>query len=183
MRGILILSFLAGGCLAAPLELRRDTKTQTLELAPGGTIRIAGSHGDLNIEGWDRAEVQLEVTKMTHDPKKNFDEIGVQAERKSPAEVAITTSFPKRTLRRLNRGKSHLMLEYRIMVPRDAHLVIQQDLGMVMVIGVTGKVEARNRIGDIVVLGPPTKEPRDLRVRLGGVDVETIPQLSPGSPK
>lgn len=183
MRGILILWLLTGACLADSLELHRDTKTQTQELAPGGAVRITGSHGELNIEGWDRAEVQVEVTKIAHDRRKKLDEIAVKAERKSPSEVDITTSFPKRTWRRLNRGKSDLTLEYRIMVPRDAHLVIRQDLGAVMVIGVTGKIEARNRVGDIIVLGPPLKEPPDLHVRLGGVDVEKLPPLSPGSPK
>jgi len=175
--GVLMLA-----ATAVSAQLVHDTTTATLEFASGGTVKIVGSHGDLNIEGWDRPEVELTVTRSAHDPKKKLDEIGVKAARTSPSEISITTSFPRRTLRRLNRGKSGLLLEYRIRVPRESHLMIQQDLGMVMVIGVTGKVEARNCIGDIVVLAPPAKEPSDLHVKLGSVSVEET-SLTPRAPQ
>jgi hypothetical protein len=158
-------------------QLLRDTKTQSLEFAPGGTIRIEGSHGDLNIEGWDHAEVEVSVTKIAHDPNKRLDDINVAAARTSPSEVVITTTFPKRTLHRLNRAKSGVALEYRIRVPRDSHLIVTQDLGMVMVIDVTGKVEARNNVGDILVLTRPPASKDDLHVGIGSVTAEETPSL------
>ena len=41
------------------------TKTDRADFAPGGTIHVSGSHGDLNIEGWDRPDVEITVTKST----------------------------------------------------------------------------------------------------------------------
>src|SRR5579859_1673199 len=39
------------------------TTTERIDFAPGGTIRINGSYGDLNVEGWDRPEVEVAVIK------------------------------------------------------------------------------------------------------------------------
>ena len=39
------------------------TTTERMNFAPGGTIRVEHSYGDLRVEGWDRPEVKITVTK------------------------------------------------------------------------------------------------------------------------
>ena len=39
------------------------TDTQHIDFAPGGVIHIDGSYGILRVEGWDRPEVAITVTK------------------------------------------------------------------------------------------------------------------------
>ena len=43
------------------------TKTERAPFAAGGTIRIDHTYGELSVEGWDRAEVELTVTKIPND--------------------------------------------------------------------------------------------------------------------
>src|SRR5277367_5577568 len=41
------------------------THTDKLNLSAGGTIRINDSLGDVNVEGWERPDVEITVTKTT----------------------------------------------------------------------------------------------------------------------
>jgi len=155
-------------------------KTDRADFAPGGTIHVSGSHGDLNIEGWDRPEVEITVTKSTvglyaskdaEEARKRLDLIAVRLERKSTAELTIATDFPSRTLKRLCRGKSDIILQYQIHVPRDSQLIIHHGTGTVLVSGVAGDVEARARAGDIVLMLPGSEGYSiDAKVQFGGID-------------
>jgi len=180
----------AGLCfLAASVALAADnqakqwihvTKTDLADFAPGGTIHVNSSHGDLNIEAWDRPEVELTVTKSTvglyaakdaDEARKRLDLIAVHLERKSAAELTIATNFPARTLKRLCRGKSDIILRYQIHVPRDSQLIIRHDTGTVLVSGVAGDVEARSRTGDIVLVLPGSEGYSiDAKVQFGAID-------------
>src|SRR5579863_569048 len=84
------------------------TATERVDLAPGGTIRINGSYGDLNVDGWDRPEVEVTVIKTLpygYKAKKpdqgaaDLDRIRILIEHKSPPEVTISTALPSRHLR------------------------------------------------------------------------------------
>ena len=77
------------GALKEPAQ---KTTTESLDFAPGGTIRIYGSHGDVNVEGWDRPEVEITLIKSTkrlytttdtEAAKKRLDMIVVKLDRKS----------------------------------------------------------------------------------------------------
>src|ERR1039457_7346948 len=74
--------------------------TERVEFAPGGTIQVDGSAGELNIEGWDRAEVEITVTRSTYRAdtpqqqdlaKRQLEAIKVTTGRKSPTELVIDT--------------------------------------------------------------------------------------------
>src|SRR5262245_19426888 len=45
-----------------PVEI---TSTERVSFASGGLIRFNDSYGDLTVEGWDRPEVEITVTKST----------------------------------------------------------------------------------------------------------------------
>jgi hypothetical protein len=158
----------------------RVSKTEHVDFAPGGTIRINGSHGDLNVEGWDRPDVEVTVIKSTgrlysaketEDARKRLDLIAVTLDHKSASELTISTRFPSRKLTRLNRGRSNLILEYQIHVPRASHLIVRQDMGAVVVTGVAGDVDGKVGSGDIVVMVPAAGSYAiDAKTRFGGVD-------------
>jgi hypothetical protein len=144
-----------------PKEWLRVTKTDHADFSPEGAIRIIDAHGDLNIEGWERPEVEVSVTKSTlslYGPKamesarKRLDLISVTLDRKSANDLTISTAFPSRKLTRLARGKSDLILEYRIRVPRGVSLTVHDDFGAVLLMGVSGDVDAHIGVGDIVMM-------------------------------
>jgi Putative adhesin len=156
-----------------------DTKTERVDFAPGGTIRVDGSDGDLNIEAWDRPEVEVTINKSTQrlytakeadDARKRLDLVALKLDRKSPTEVTISTTFPSRTLKRLFRGKFDYLLEYRIHVPRNSHLIVRHGTGTVVMTGVTGDVEASTHVGDIVLMIPGSDGYSvDARTKFGGI--------------
>lgn len=154
--------------------------TDRVDFAPGGAIQVSGSIGELNIEGWDRAEVEIVVTRSTFRPdsprdrdlaKRQMDAIKVTAERKSPTELAIRTAFPKRGFwAGVRRCGPDVQMDYRIRVPRDSRLEIRHAGGGVVVYDVSGAIDASVHTGDILMQLPEAGQYSvDARCRLGGV--------------
>src|SRR5579862_6350363 len=88
-----------------PAEQRAEaTNTQQFSFAPGGTIRLNKSYGDVFIEGWDQPQVEVTVVKSTSyfEPRmkekttRRLATVNVATERKSDTEVVITTTLPRR---------------------------------------------------------------------------------------
>jgi len=162
-----------------PLQSVQVTTTDHVEFAAGGTIRLSGSMGQLDVEGWDRPEVEITVAKSTYrgNTPKDRDEatqelnrVRVTAQRKSDGELLISTSYPSRKLTRPLRGKTDLNLEYHIKVPRDSRLVIRHDSGDVRLYDLTGEIDATSRAGDMVLLLPESgRYSIDAKCSVGGV--------------
>lgn len=171
---LLPLSLLAA--LQPPPE---KTTTEHVDFAPGGTIHINGSYGDLNIDAWDRPEVEVTVIKTlpyTRKPKPpeqsttTLDQVRIVTEHKSPPELTISTELPSRSawVPPFTRHTSHgVMAEYEIHVPRDSRLVIQHGTGTVSVSGVIGDIDARAGRGDILLWLPPGSYALDARTKFG----------------
>jgi hypothetical protein len=130
------------------------SNTQRVNFAPGGLIRFDGSFGSLNIEGWDRPEVEITVVKATENyyPAQQQEQVAqilervrVSTERRSDTELTISTS----------KGKG-VLLDYAIRVPRDSRLAIRHGTGQVLVSNVTGDIQAAGHRGDIVLMLPDT---------------------------
>ena len=164
--------------------------TERAEFAPGGAIQVSGSVGELNIEGWDRAEVEITVTRSTFRPdtprerdlaRRRLNAIQVSVDRKSPAELAIRTTFPKRGFwAHAAHCRPGIQMDYRIRVPRDTRLAIRHSGGDVVVYDVSGAIEASVRAGDIEMQLPAAGQySLDAHCRLGGVYSEFPLQTGP----
>jgi hypothetical protein len=161
----------------------RAVSTERVNFAPGGTIRLNDSFGYLMVEGWDRSEVEITAiksietyyeTKEREQAAQRLERIHIFAERRSGAELAISTALPSRS--RLlpppwrRKTKGGVTVEYQIRVPRDSRLVIHHGGGYILVSNVTGDVEATSGSGDIVLILPgPDKYSIDAKTRLGKV--------------
>jgi hypothetical protein len=137
------------------LQQVKVSTTERMNFAPGGTIRINPSYGDLRVEGWDLPEVEIaEIKSMPFDyePKqpdeasRHLENVHILTERKSRTEVVISTTLPTRIgffspfLPRKTTGS--VAIEYKIHVPRYSNLVIHHGTGSVLVSDVTGNIEA-----------------------------------------
>src|SRR5437660_1959379 len=83
-----------------PSRLVQVTKTERVNFAPGGIIHINDSFGGLNVEGWDRPEVEITVTKFIWDASKpkqqqeaasRLEGVQVVTKRSSETELTIST--------------------------------------------------------------------------------------------
>jgi hypothetical protein len=168
---------------AGPKQPFEQSSTQSIKFAPGGTIRVNDSYGALTVEGWDEPEVQITVIKSTdsfyepnqeNDAARRFESVQVSAERRSDKELAITTIMPSRhpIWAPPMKKENHLgiTLEYRILAPRDTHLVVKHDNGYVWVSDLTGDLEVKSHTGDMIVALPdPGAYSIDARTRVGSV--------------
>jgi hypothetical protein len=175
-------AFAAVDTVGKPSEV---TATEHFDLAPGGIVHI-DSYGILNIEGWDKPEVEITYTKSRplrfggspspDDDKARLDSIHVKTERKSPGELTITTTLKSRhgdwapplpayTTNDVN-------ADYEIHVPRDARLDIRHGSGLVQVRWVTGDIEAKAKRGDILLWLPLGAYSIDATTKFGIVSSE-----------
>jgi len=127
-------------------------KTERVSFAPGGMIRVDGSYGNLNVEGWERPEVEITVVKSTqkyYESKqrekaaKRLDSVRIAADRRSDTELAISTE-----------KSGGVSVDYEIRVPRDSRIEIRHGTGQVIVANVTGDIHATGHRGDLLLMLP-----------------------------
>ncbi|HVY94447.1 MAG TPA: hypothetical protein VHA14_16915 [Bryobacteraceae bacterium] len=152
----LLLAFGAAAAIAAA------PRTETMDFAPGGTIRIDRADGYMSIEAWDQARVEI-ITSETAKAQ-------IKTSHPSASELVITTDLnhhPNLAKRVLHVG-IHADADYVIRVPRNSHLVVTHANGYVGITGVAGDIEANNRRGDIVLMLPDlAKCDIDARTKVG----------------
>jgi hypothetical protein len=161
-----------------PLQPVQVVTTDRVDFAAGGTIRFEGSVGELNIEGWDQPQVEVVLTRVDYEDaqgkdreKGKLERITVKTEKRSTSELVITTTLPHRNyFVRKVRGKTDADMNYRVMVPRDSHLVIHHGNGDVVVYDVGGDVEATAGVGAVAIqLDDPAQYAIDAHTRVGSV--------------
>jgi len=182
---ILLVCCLALGLSAqAQTVAKREaevTTTQSLEFGARGTIQIVDSFGSVKVEGWDKEEVEMTVTKRTqkkYEPKdldkaaKGLERFKVTMESVGETSLlVINTTYPSWTP--IFRGKTNLKLDYLIKVPRQSTLLIKHGIGEVEVTNVYGDIEATASIGQISLILPEEQSYAvDAHVRIGDVSSE-----------
>ena len=150
--------FLAFLAIAAPgfgadtsNQLIHKSTTQTVPFPAGGTIQVNHSFGELWVEGWDRPEVEITLTKSpdelygAHDQgaTRLTDNVKVTVNHRSDSELDISTSVSHFSRwRHPFSEEGDVMLEYRIRAPRNANLVIHHKDGDVLISNMLGDIEA-----------------------------------------
>jgi hypothetical protein len=174
--GLLILP---GGVQASTREREKASisSTQTLSFDPEGVIQLEQSFGDVQIEGWDRPEVEITTIRSTQrkyteseriEARRELENIAITAVKQGEDRLKITTQFPSRRMAGPLRGKTDADLKYVIKAPAQAKLVVHHDIGQVTVKNFTSDIEVTNRIGEIgLTLPEPESYAVDASVRIG----------------
>jgi hypothetical protein len=154
-----------GNKLPAPV-----TSTESVNFAPGGTIRLTAPASNLFVEAWDRPEVEVTTIKSGQ-RAKCLDDIHVVTTRASATELAVTITLPPSSFfTRLFGRTCRAKVEQHIQAPRDSHLVIQHGAGYVLVSRISGEIDASSRSGDIVLMLPdPGPYSIDAKSKFGSV--------------
>src|ERR1041384_4696636 len=119
--GMLILPGLLQAGSAGTRERATLSSTQTLSFEPRGVIQLERSFGDVEIEGWDRAEV--EITTIQSEPDSDPDAVAVTAVKEGEDHLKITTEFASGD----SEAKPHPDLKYVIKAPACAKLVVHHE--------------------------------------------------------
>ena len=136
-----------------PVEV---TSTERVSFASGGLIRLIDSYGYLTVDGWDRPDVEITVTKSTESyfaPNQReramriLEQLRIVPERRSDTELVIATIHAPPAGSLIDAvaalRKSGVTTEYQIHVPRASRLEIHHGGGYVFVADVTGDIEAK----------------------------------------
>jgi len=143
---VLLLFFILGG--AADWDEYTKSFEQHYDISPGCTLSISIGDGNIEIEGWQNTEMQIEA-KMTvwasskKEAEKMFDRLNI---RKRDQRASITYK-PSR----LPRGETQIQcdgvvvrrgarVDCKIFVPNESNLDLNLDDGVVSIEGIEGEV-------------------------------------------
>ncbi len=122
------------------------TFQQTYPLAAGGSFLLENVNGSVQVEGWNRDEVEVVAVKMSGTNQDDADGVKIDVEHNS-AQVAVRTLYPQ--------GHSgDVAVEYHVYVPTRVLLSgVDTVNGSVRVSGVNGSGALRSVNGNAESIG------------------------------
>jgi Putative adhesin len=150
--------------------------TEHIPFANGVSVHLKDTFGEISIEGWERDEVEIQLTRGTQrdyelaaqtKERRRLEKIKIVATKDGAGGLLIETKNLPFIM------KNNLTLEYKIKVPQIIFLKVKHSVGEVRIANIIGDIEATCRIGEIVV-NLPEKERYDVdaRVKIGEVESE-----------
>src|SRR5215831_14285938 len=87
---------------------------ETYPLQPGGTFDLQNVNGPVEVQGWDRNEVEVHAVKTAKQRESDLERVSIEVEAK-PNAVTVATRYPQ------DEGVE-VAVEYTIHVPHGAHV-------------------------------------------------------------
>ena len=141
--GVLVV-LAAALVLVSPSYAYKQDLNQTYPLEPGGSIELQNVNGSVEVNGWDRNEVEVRAVKTAHSREADLDRVSIEVTAK-PSAIAVTTRYPQ------DQGVE-VSVEYAIHVPHKAKLkLIGTVNGTLRISGVESIGELRTVNGNIEV--------------------------------
>ena len=125
--------------------VNRQTFEHSYPLAPGGSFLLENVNGSVQVEGWDRDEVEVEAVKTADTDGQDLERVKIDVD-SAPGQVSVHTRYPK--------GQGvEVAVEYHVHVPYRVLLgSICTVNGSVLVRGVDGGGDLRSVNGNVEVL-------------------------------
>ncbi len=142
---VFCFSFLLAAALwAAPGYAISKDFNQTVPLQPCGTFELQNVNGPVDVQGWDRNEVEIHAVKTAKQQEADLDRVSIEVDAR-PDAVAVTTRYPQ------NEGVE-VAVEYTIHVPHRVRVEhIGTVNGMLRVTGLENVEDLHTVNGDIEV--------------------------------
>jgi DUF4097 and DUF4098 domain-containing protein YvlB len=106
--------FLLAAIGAVPSYAITKDFNQNYPLQPGGTFELQNVNGTVEVQGWDRNEVEVHAVKTAKQRETDLERVSIEVDAR-PNAVSVTTRYPQ------NEGVE-VAVEYTIHVPHDAHV-------------------------------------------------------------
>jgi DUF4097 and DUF4098 domain-containing protein YvlB len=87
---------------------------QTYALQSGGAVELQNVNGTIEVQGWDRDEVQVHAVKTTKHRESDLDRVSIEVE-STPKSISILTRYPQ------NEGVE-VTVQYTLRVPHGARV-------------------------------------------------------------
>lgn len=130
------------GVWAVPSYAISKEFNQSYPLQPGGYFELQNVNGAVDVQGWDRNEVEVHAVKTAKQRESDLDRVSIEVDAR-PDAVSITTRYPQ------NEGVE-VAVEYTIHVPHAAHVEhIGTVNGTVRISGLANLEDVHTVNGDI----------------------------------
>jgi len=111
-------------------------------LRPAGSVSVENVQGDVRVEAWDRAEVEVAVLKRALGPAANPDDVRIEVE-SDGRKLAVRATYPAPS-------EEPVRVDFRLRVPRQVQLErLRTVVGNIRVRDTEGLVDARTLNGNI----------------------------------
>src|SRR5213593_3487618 len=87
---------------------------QSYPLQPGGTFELQNVNGTVEVQGWDRDEVEIHAVKTAKQRESDLDRVSIEVDAR-PDAISVATRYPQ------NEGVE-VAVEYTVHVPHGARL-------------------------------------------------------------
>src|SRR6266478_2686919 len=87
---------------------------QSYPLQPGGSLELQNVNGTVDVQGWDRNEIEVHAVKTAKHKESDLERVSIEVDAK-PDAISITTRYPQ------NEGVE-VAVEYTNHVPRGARV-------------------------------------------------------------
>lgn len=114
LRSAGLLSLALGTVWALPGLAISKEFNQTYPLQPGGSFELQNVNGAVEVQGWDRDEVEVHAVKTAKLKESDLGRVTIEVSAK-PSSVAVATHYPQ------NEGVE-VSVEYTIHVPHSARV-------------------------------------------------------------
>jgi Putative adhesin len=131
--------FNSSNCLAID-----QTFKQTYPLPPGGSFLLDNVNGSVQVDGWDRDEVEVSAVKTSQTDQHEVELVKIEVD-STPGKIAVHTRYPE------GEG-AEVAVEYHVHVPYRILLgSVETVNGSVTVRGVNGSGALRSVNGNVEV--------------------------------
>lgn len=114
LRAVLLFGFSMAIAGAVPCFAISKDFHQTYPLQEGGSFDLQNVNGTVDVQGWDRNEVDIRAVKTAKNKESDLARVSIDVEANSNA-VSVSTRYPQ------NEGVE-VVVEYTVHVPHLAHL-------------------------------------------------------------
>jgi DUF4097 and DUF4098 domain-containing protein YvlB len=87
---------------------------QSYPLEPGGSFELQNVNGTVDVQGWDKNEVEVHAVKTAKHNESDLERVSIDVNAR-PGAVTVSTRYPQ------NEGVE-VAVEYTVHVPRGAHV-------------------------------------------------------------
>jgi len=113
-RAAALLVMFLGALWAVPSYAISKEFNQSYPLQPGGSFELQNVNGTVDVQGWDRNDVEVRAVKTAKQKESDLDRVSIDVDAK-PSAVSITTRYPQ------NEGVE-VAVVYTIHVPHGARV-------------------------------------------------------------
>ena len=110
----MLFLFVLAAASAVPCFAISKDFDRTYPLQPGGSFELQNVNGPVEVQGWDRNEIEIHAVKIAKQKESDLDRVSIEVNAK-PGSVSVITRYPQ------NEGVE-VAVEYTIHVPYGARI-------------------------------------------------------------